>query len=240
MTETLRHYPASLLPPGKLMWEISGMTIGSGQTASGVMPVARIDGGGIWKATFTDVGVATADKRRAFRAMSAIADGGSQPFIMPCIETYDAPWPIVNGAPQRALPAVPHSDGTFFSDGTGYDSSMIEIAVTQPAPLRATALTVQVTAGDNLHGGETFAIDHPNNRWRLYRIRTAVQNLDGTWAITIRPPLREAIDAGTPLEFDHPKCVMRLLTPDAMDLTYEPFWFGTAAPALVEAFPPFP
>lgn len=240
MSDPLRHYPAALLPPGKMLWEPMGMTVGSGQTASGVMPVARIDGGGIWKATFTDVAAFTADKRRAFRAFSAIADGGSQPFIMPCIETYDAPWPIVGGQPQRSLPAVPHSDGSFFSDGTGYDSSMIAITSTVAAALRATALTVTVTAADSLHGGETFAIQHLNNDWRLYRIRTAVQNIDGTWAITIRPPLREAIIAGTPLEFDRPKCVMRLLSPDAMDLTYEPFWFGTASPALIEAFPPFP
>lgn len=240
MTEPLRYYPADLLGFEKVLWELSGMTLSGGQTASGVMPVARIDGGGLWKSTLTAVGVYTADRRRAFRAFSAIADGGAQPIILPCIETYDAPWPIVNGAPQRALPASPHSDGSTFSDGTSYDNSMIAAKVTVQAALRATSLIVQMIAGDNFHGGEHFAIDHPTNRWRLYRVRTAVLNTDGTWAITFRPPLREAIPLGTFLEFDRPKCVMRLARPDAMDTTFETFWFAQVSPDFIEAFPPFP
>jgi hypothetical protein len=159
---------------------------------------------------------------------------------VPCIETYDAPWPIVNGVPQRSLPACPHDDGSTFSDGTGYESSMIEASMTRPAPIRATSLSIQIIAGDDFHGGEYFAIDHPTNRWRLYRIRTAVQNIDGTWAITIRPPLREAIYASTPLEFDRPKCVLRLATPGAMDATFQPFWNGMQTVNFIEAFGPFP
>lgn len=240
MTEPLRYYPADLLGFEKVLWELSGMTLSGGQTASGVMPVARIDGGGLWKSTLTAVGVYTADRRRAFRAFSAIADGGAQPIILPCIETYDAPWPIVNGAPQRSLPASPHSDGSTFSDGSSYDNSMIEAKVTVAAILRATSLTVQMIAGDAFHGGEKFAIDHPNNRWRLYSVRTAVQNTDGTWALTFRPPLREAVSLGTFLEFDRPKSVMRLATADAMDVEFETFWRGSPTVSFIEAFPPFP
>jgi hypothetical protein len=51
MSDALRQYPDALLTFVKLSWELMGMTVGSGQTASGVMPVARIDGGGLWKAT---------------------------------------------------------------------------------------------------------------------------------------------------------------------------------------------
>jgi hypothetical protein len=240
MSDTLRHYPAALLGFAKLSWELMGMTISPGQTASGVMPVARIDGGGIWKAMFGDVGTYTPDRRRAWHALTAIADGGAQPIIVPCIETYDAPWPIVNGAPQRSLPACPYSDGSTFSDGTRYDNSMIEAQVIPAAPLRATALTVQMIAGDNFHGGEIFSIEHTVNSWRLYRVRTAVTNNDGTWAITIRPPLRETIPAGTFLEFDRPKCVMRLATPGAMDMTLQPFWYGLQTVNFIEAFGPFP
>ncbi len=139
-----------------------------------------------------------------------------------------------------SLPAVPHSDDSSFSDGSLYDNSMISATLAAAATLRATSLTVSIVAGDDLHGGEYFSIDHATNRWRLYRIRTATKNLDGTWAVTIRPPLREDVLTGVALEFDRPKCVMRLAAVDSMDATFEQAWYGTQAAMFVEAFPPFP
>jgi hypothetical protein len=58
--------------------------------------------------------------------------------------------------------------------------------------------------------------------------------------IKIRPPLREATSAGTRVEFDFPKCIMRLARPDAMNLALERRIHGEASVPFVESLlPPF-
>lgn len=237
----LPHYPSTLFAEGRLQWELMGTTIGSGQTASGAMPVTRLDGGGRWKATFSEVGLWSADHLRTWRALAAVCDGGAQPVVFQNRESAEtAPWPLVGGQIVTSFPVVGHSDGSLFSDGTGYASNVINAKSKNAAALRATSMTVAMNAGGQLRGGEHFSIDHPEMRWRMYRVRSAVDNGDGTFAITFRPPLREAIAAATELEFDHPRCVMRLASPDAMDATLEDVFFGRPSIALIEADPPFP
>lgn len=186
----LSYYPAALLREAQLLWEIQGSSVGTGQTASGAMPMTKLDGGGLWKATLGQVGLWSSDKRRSWRALSALADGGSQPFIVPVRETVDTPWPpSIAGATLDSMgvpcfPQVPHSQAAdssgvttaLFSDGTGYENGIVEIQNVGGAALRATSMTVKLIASDVLHGGEYFSIDHPVWRWRLYRIATAVSN----------------------------------------------------------------
>jgi len=59
------------------------------------------------------------------------------------------------------------------------------------------------------------------------------------YELAIRPPLREAAVIATRAEFDYPKCVMKLASPDAMDLALERRIYGQADVKLVEDFPPF-
>ena len=236
----LRYYPAALFAEGRMLWEIQGGLIGSGQTASGPMPTMSLSGGGLWKATLGQVPIYDADRRRTWRAFAAICDNGVQPIVVPVRETFDAPWPVVSGAAITSFAQVPHSDDALFSDDTGYDNGIIEIETVGATLLRATQMVVNIIAGSDLRGGEYFSIDHPDLRWRLYRIRTVIDNGDNTWNITFRPPLRADVADGISLDFDKPKCVMRLATPDAMDVTLEPPDFTEGNVSFIEAFPPFP
>lgn len=237
----LRHYPSCLIGGAKLQWEIAGMVVGGGQTGSGVMPVTRLDGGGLWKATLSEVVLRTTNHRRTWRALSAIAEGGVQPIIVPVSEIVDAPWPVVAGETIMSFDQVPHSDDALFSDDSGYQSGVIEAVGVGAVALRATSMTMEIIAGGDLGGGEYFAIDHADLRWRLYRIRTAIDNGDGTWDVTFRPPLRAAIEDGVHIEFDQPKCVMRLASSDSMDAVLSrPVFYGRVSVSFIEAFPPFP
>jgi hypothetical protein len=136
-------------------------------------------------------------------------------------------------------PGIPHSDGTLHSDGTGYAQSAID-AVTDPDtayPLRATTMRIEMRVGATLVGGESFSILHPGMGWRLYEIGTVDYLDDGVTAdITFMPPLREAIPASTQLEFDRPRCLMRLGGPNSMDLSVAPWTFNVASVDFVEAF----
>lgn len=236
----LPHFPISLLRENGVLFELMGMVIQGGQSASGLMPATRLDGGGNWKATLSDVSLRTADHVRAWRALAAICDGGVQPIIVPMCDKRHMPAPLVNGIPLYSLDDVPHSDNSPFSDDTEYASDVIEATLNAVAALRATSITINMIAGGDLMGGEYFSIDHETLRWRLYRLRTVLDNGDGTWACTIRPPLRAAVAADTPLQFDRPKCVMRLASADAMDLMLEQRKRAHPSVSFIEAFPPFP
>jgi hypothetical protein len=61
----------------------------------------------------------------------------------------------------------------------------------------------------------------------------------GFATVTIRPPLREATAAGTRVEFDYPKCIMRLAEADTMTLNLDVRRFGTGSVKIEEDFPPF-
>jgi hypothetical protein len=73
------------------------------------------------------------------------------------------------------------------------------------ASLRATTLVLSGNSERPLKRGMLFAIQHTTWEWHVYRIRS----VSGS-TVTFRPPLREAIDANTPVEFDTPRCRMKL------------------------------
>lgn len=237
---TLPHWPGKLLRPAKADWSIGGQTISGGATLSGVMTSVHTDGGGLWRASLGAINIIEQDQRRTWKALRAICDGGAQPIIVPVYESEDAPWPVVGGVPLMELPAVPHSDDATHSDGSGYASSCIEAYLAADAALRATSLTIEIVAGSDLQGGELFSIDHPELRWRLYQVRTLLDNGDGTFAVTIRPPLRRVAFAGDPVEFDRPKCVMKLARADGMAAEFESVEIAAPSVDFIEAFPPFP
>lgn len=240
MVVSLIHYPLDLLFEERLSWEISGSVLSGGQTAGGVFQLARLDGGGFWKALMSDIGFWTDDTRKTWRALAAHCDGGVQPIVVPVRETIDAPWPTVAGELLTSLPEVAHSDGALFSDGSGYLSNVINATADVDAALRATEMTIAFAVGGALRGGEYFSIEHSYMSHRLYRINRVTDNGDDTFTVKFRPPLRAAVTAGEWIEFDRPKCVMRLATPDAMDTALEAPFFAKPSIAFVEAFPPFP
>ena len=237
---TLPQLPNEVLKEAKMMWELEGSTLQSGPTASGQTPVYRSDGGGRWKSELSDISLWTPTHRRVWRAMTTICDGGAQPIIVPVTETIDAPWPVVGGQLQRSTPDLAHSDNTFFSDGTGFGENVINATLYLDVALRDTTVFLTFSTGGPPMGGEYFSVNHPISRWRLYRIGTVRPFGSTVWQCTIKPPFREAIGAGADVEFDHPRCVMRLAETNSLDTTLEPYFFGRPSAAFVEAFPPFP
>jgi hypothetical protein len=100
--------------------------------------------------------------------------------------------------------------------------------------LRATSLDLAILNAGDLVGGESFSIDHPTMGHRLYEIKTAIYDDDDLATITFNPPLREAVTSGTRLEFDRPRCTMRLVNPSSMDLSVVPWTFNSASVDFIE------
>ena len=241
----LKRFPDILQRENAILWELTGTTISGGQTSSGIMPMTRLDGGGLWKATLSNVALVEIDQVLAWRAIAAHCDGGAQPIILPMCDLRHAPIPLISGQRVFHVDDVPHSDLSPFDDDTPYQhdiQTMISAFADGPLPLRATSIAIHITVGGQVKGGQYFSINHPTVGPRLYRIVEVTFDHGGGFTVcTIRPPLREATaEAQTPLNFNHPACVMRLATTDAMDLTLQMRKYGTPTVNFIEAFPPFP
>ena len=132
---------------------------------------------------------------------------------------------------------VLHDDDTPHDDDAGYDQALVLAQSVSLVPLRSTSISVGILAGAGgvIEAGMFFSIRHPTWHWRLYVIRTAVLDAAKGWYdLTIRPELREAVPGSTPIEFDTPRCLMRLATPDALRLTMERRKFASPSWAFVE------
>lgn len=242
-TVALFHFPINILWEAQVSWEITSQMVGSGQTASGVSPTTRIDGGGAWKLTLSEVNLLWADARRTWRSLSAICDGGSNPIVVPMRDIPDVPYPTSGGVLLTRYDDINHTDDVPFASGVGYQVGTVDASLVGAALLNATSLTIAISGPGTpgtLRGGEHFSINHPVLRYRMYRIRTVKDNGDGTWNVTIRPPLRANTPDGTLLDFATPKCVMRLASGKEMDAAFEPMWISRPTASFIEAFPPFP
>ncbi len=183
-------------------------TRGAASIATGAEQITASDAGR-WKATLGGVRVGDGARRKLFRALQSLLEGGLTPILIPLCGA-DQPFPA--GAAKTRTP-LPHGDGSFFSDGTGYAQDVIAVTLAAGAARRATELSVtKVQAGD-LEPSHHFSIGE-----RLYRIKAVQAQSASAATLTIWPPLREAVPAGAALRFDSPVCRMRLASDQEMDL----------------------
>lgn len=168
-----------------------GSTTDGGTSLSGIKDEIESSGGGYWMAEFQNGRTRTREQGLAWRALiDSLGDGAAinilfcERLFAPVNDTVRAPLEDHDPA------ALPSSSGASYTAGA--------------AALRATTLSITGDSEKALIGGEVFGIEHATWGWRTYRIN----EIDGS-AITIRPPLREAIADGAVLDFDNPRCQMR-------------------------------
>lgn len=223
-------FPRKLLREADHDWNIVGNTAVSGQTATSSVDI-RSDGGGLWSASLNNIQFWDQSFTLLWRAVRQQCNGGINPIIVPRNDGVFAPFPV---GPQP-YNDIPHSDGTLFGDGVGYYQSIIDITCNSGAALRATSMTFNLNNCGSLRGGEVFSILHLTFGWRMYEIGSVTQ-IDATHAVvTFNPPLREAVTDGTQLEFDRPRCVMKLAKSSAMDLNITTWPFSLATVKFIES-----
>lgn len=236
-------FPRRLLREKQHSWNLLGVAATPGQTSQSVATLVRTDGGGFWSCSMSDVslsggkGLVGRARQKVttllWRAVRQICDGGASPVVVPRNDALFRPWPT--GVAQSLGLDIPHSDDTFFDDDTGYYQPVIDITA-GAAALRSVSLEISIVYAGELMGGEAFSINHTNMGWRLYEIATVEYDDEESATITFRPPLREAVIDGTQLEFDRPRCTMRLASTNSMDLSINPWTFNSASVDFVETF----
>lgn len=179
--------------------DIERQTMEGGESLAGGSDRIATDGGGRVFAEFGGGELVDRDKVLAWRALLGILEDGVTPMVVSFCDARHQP--VVGMKTTTYSDDTTHSDGTPFAGGAGG----AEVATTAAAALRATSLAFAGTFPTPLIGGEWFTIDHPTKGPRAYKVRT-VNDPAGT--LTFRPPLREAVASGTPLDFNDPRCIM--------------------------------
>lgn len=190
-----------LQPQNRSPFFLRGMNISGPVSASGAADVISGDAS-FWIATFSDIIVTTEQRLMAFRGIRAKAQGRLNPIIVPNVPLYRPVVPGYNGKP------LPHSDGAFFSDGSGYVSAGTDVRTVADLPKDAIAGNVSVRYAGLIQPGHVFSFGD-----RMYEVTDVSAN-----RLWWQPPLREAVDAGSILNFTSPRCQMRLASDDEMRL----------------------
>lgn len=176
--------------------DVEYATVVGGVAITGDEDVTASDGGGRVFAEFGDGDLIDRDKVLAWRAVAGqLADGVTE-MVVPLCDIRHQP----NGGEHTAT----YGDGTRHSDGTPFTGGGPEAETSASAVLRATTLQITGAFPQPLIGGEWFSIDHPGKGWRAYQVVAIYGDV-----IEFRPSLREAVAAGTPVDFANPRCLMR-------------------------------
>lgn len=221
-------WDSSLAPKG-IAFNRRGMSIGGPPGLGGRNQVAQIDAG-YWIASLQQLAVGGPAAVKAFRRQMALLEGGAHQILVPVFDYSQAPFP--DGVTSWPPSATIYTDGTRFSDGTGYLDRLIDIVVAATAALRATRLTLTVNDADDIVGGEYFEI----GLGRLHMITGIISEASPEITVSIWPPLRERVEAGATLNFDNPKCRMRLLNEGDDDIALQMGRYGFPDIQFIEAF----
>ena len=228
-----RSWPPGLIFSDLAFW-IAAPTRTGGQSLDGseqvvVSPSAR------WKASGT---IPIADRRHgpverqnAVLAYRSLVRGGrAATIIVPCREGR-GPAHQAGIVPCRS--GAPFSDDATFSDDSRFAQTFTGAALAEAAVLNAVRIAITLPAGLSPLPGMRFSTpDH-----RLHEVDD-ILSFDGAtrWVVTVAPWLRAAYPAGTALDFDAPRCRMRLASDETGQLSLSLNRFARPSIEFVEAF----
>ncbi len=178
---------------------VEGQVVSSGPSLSGIEEPIATDGGGVVVAEFTNGDTSEREDTLAWRAFTAAMDGGAAQVLVYFRDPLHQPKGGGMGVSAQA---------SGFVANRSYGAPGVSASASYAVALRATAMTISIRSEMPLVGGEWFSIQHPAWGWRAYNVVEVIGD-----QIRFRPPLREAVSAGTLLEFDDPRCVMRRAQP---------------------------
>jgi hypothetical protein len=226
-------WPIEVLEPEQIRWQFRGGVSQGPVTMSGISQSGYFGGGGHWALSMTRVLVNSPTQYFAWRALETGLDNGAAPIII-SIPDYGG---IVraNGNP---IVGVTYRDGVPHSDGSLFESDLIEVYTVDGAVMGATALRLDVFTGPEILAGMVFSALDSNGYPRRYQISTAlaVDGEIGQYDITFRPPLRSDLAAGTYCNFSNPGLVMKLADPESITGDSFAGRFAEFSPIFVEYF----
>lgn len=220
--------PVVYLRPTGMRFDTLGGAEDGGRNGLGHSISRDISGGGDVTATYSRcfVGQDDTERHEVINWLGARGNGSFRFFNVPIVNDAIGPFPVINGK-RRPIITVPHSDGSFFSDGSGYSQSTVWGKFLSSAALNAGQINIRIYgAARDLRWSDWFSVYHnqdgaSSKGWRAYRYWESEKTAEGTqtvdgvamsyqdYTLAITPPLREATASGIRIEFARPQCVMK-------------------------------
>ena len=198
-------FPAYLFNPTSVKASPIGRVITGGEAINGDVDAIATDGGGRWQITYSGIELTNPAVMRQWDAWEAYLDGGAVDCLVPLLTLGRANRPFGGGQPAGVSGLV--YDDLLFPTSLAYAAPYIEATITEPAALRATELTIAVTRGAPLEGGETFSVG--GRAYRIQRVKSRPIAMSAV--VDIRPPLRAALLDNAALDFNLPMAKCRLM-----------------------------
>lgn len=188
-------FPTHRFNPQNIKADVVPTMIDGGTAINGDHTTIQTDGGGRWEITYSGIMLRGPATIRLWDAWTAYMPG--RVFLVPLVSLLTAPRPASGSHPAR--PSQIAADDPFFPTSVGYASPYIEAVTVGAAALRATQLTINVTRGARIEGGEKCSIGG-----RGFKIVRVIARTGQQATVVVSPPARAAIPAGSAVTFDWP------------------------------------
>jgi hypothetical protein len=210
-------WPHEMLVPAKVIAHPVGRSVEGAMPLSGGAPGRVVFGrGGVWIIALVDVMLHERVMQAVWKALRAQQKNGSVPIIVPYMNSW------LRAQPLGTAPLVPFSDGATFTDGAMFETRSIWAQILEDADHGATELRIRVLNAAPFIGAEPFSINHSIADWRLYETASVLEAepVGGgfDYLLEFGPPLRQRVRAGEEVDFDLPRCVVKLMDADGMQL----------------------
>ncbi|WP_376742171.1 hypothetical protein [Ensifer canadensis] len=242
---------ANFLAPVRTSYDVTGSSIDGGRNGVGEGQTIEMSGGGIVTAVYEDCKIKDPEHYEYVNWLGARLNGGFRFINVPIITDWFGPFPKIGRLPTPIVSSIPHSDGSLFSDTSGYSQATVYGKVLEDAALNAGILKIRLYgANRDIRWSEWFSIYHNGGKgWRAYRNWDVLEKSDAgseedggamrtfkDYTLALAPPLREAVTVGTRVEFARPMFVAKFKSEFTLPSVVEAFFVTQQTIQFVEAF----
>lgn len=227
------------LPLLAMNFDVRGSAVDTGRDSLGVSQSIEMTGGGSLRGSYTTY-AHLPEHHEYLNWLSARLNGSHRYINVPIYTDVVGPFPVIGGVSTPIINDVPHSDGSLFSDDSGYSQTTVWGEVTEAAALNAGVLEMQVFGLERrLRWSDWFSIMHPTRGWRAYRYWQVLDDdggVDPVYSLAVSPALREAVAVGTRVEFARPRFVAKFPSDYTLAWDVRPPHAATSELKFIEAF----
>lgn len=226
------NFPVRLLGPPELHARLEDGSLVGGRSSAGDAEYVRMTAGAVWRMGFGEIALWSRETVQAWRTFASGADAGAMPVIVPLWDRRHQPFG------NSAYVGASDFAQVVWRDHNRWEAEEVQAVAAAEAARDATEVTFTFAGSGTPIGGEHFSVYRNRFGWRLYRLIRKLGEAEGAQTWEIRPPLREKLPAGTPLNFDSPRCTMRVDGDISEVLSM--LRLGRGTPAFVESFARYP
>lgn len=233
-------FPIDFMRPTRISFDLVGNAVDGGVNGVGEASSIETSGGGMWMASIENMMLEGPDERfEVLSWLGARLNGGFRNIVVPLVNDKIGAFPVIGGAVRPIIKGIPHSDGSLFTDGSGYSQATVYGEVVAMDSTGILRVRVYGGARKVFRWSDFFSIYHETKGWRLYRsweLLDQTEEENPVSRIAISPPLRETVPIGTRIELARPRSVMKLQRGQTVPWSYQGFYSSRPTLSVVEAF----